>query len=331
LSACSPTYVLRAGYEEAKILWRRQPIEQLLQDSTLDATTRAKLELVLTVRAFARDRLGLRVDRSYATFARVDADQMVHVVTAAYRFRLDAYTWWFPIVGRVPYKGFFSEVAARDGAAALERRGYDTYVRPSVAFSTLGWFADPLVSPLLRYDDATLANVIIHELLHSTTYVAGHAEFDESFANFVGHRGAIAFFTARGDQNALQHATAAWDDALVFSDFLRRFTTQLRAAYATAMTLDQRQRLFAQGKDDFRRLPLRTNMFNDFAAESLNNAIILQYLMYTERLALFDEVLQQEDGDLARAIARVIEAVHHGGDDPFATVQALVHHSEAGA
>lgn len=316
--------MLRAGYEEAKVLWRRQPIEQLLRDSSLDAATRAKLELVLAVRAFARDRLALRVDRSYATFARVDADQMVHVVTAAYRFRLEAYTWWFPIVGRVPYKGFFSESAAHDEAAALERKGYDTYVRPAVAFSTLGWFADPLVSPLLRYDAATLANVIIHELLHNTAYVAGHAEFDESFANFVGHRGAIAFFTERGDESARQRAAAAWDDALVFSDFLGRFTVQLRAAYTTGLTLDERQRLFAQGKDDFRRLSLRTNMYSDFAAESLNNAVILQYLMYTDRLPLFDDVLQQEHGDLGRAITRVIDAVHHGGDDPFAAVQALV-------
>src|SRR5262249_12591676 len=108
LSACSPTYVLRAGYEEAKILWRREPLQRVPQRSDLDAETRGKLELALAVRAFARDALHLRVDHSYATFVRVDADALVHVVTAAYRLRLEPYTWWFPIVGRVPYKGFFS-------------------------------------------------------------------------------------------------------------------------------------------------------------------------------------------------------------------------------
>ncbi len=108
LAACSPAYVLRAGYEEAKILWRRQPIAQLLQRTDLDADTRSKLELTLAVRTFAGDALHLRTGHSYATFARVDGDQVVHVVAAAYRLRLQPYTWWFPIVGRVPYKGFFS-------------------------------------------------------------------------------------------------------------------------------------------------------------------------------------------------------------------------------
>jgi len=324
LSACSPTYVLRAGYEEAKILWRRQPIERLLQDPDLDAATRSKLELVLAVRGFARDALALRVNDSYTTFARVDADQVVHVVTAAYQLRLEPYTWWFPVVGRVPYKGFFSEAAARDEAAALERDGYDAWVRPSVAFSTLGWFADPLVSTLLRYDRATLANVIVHELLHNTTYVPGHAEFDESFANFVGHRGAIAFFAARGDDVAVQQATTEWNDALVFSEFLGRFAQRLRDAYAAGVTLPDRQRLFDNGQQEFRELPLRTGMHRDFGTEPLNNAVILQYLAYADRLQLFEDLFHQEDRDLKRTIATVVESVRKSGDDPFAAVSAKV-------
>ena len=112
VSGCSPAYVLRAGYEEAKILWRRQPIEEILARNDLDESVRDKLGLVLRARKFAEEDLGLRVGGSYGTFASVDADQIVHVVTAAQRFRLEPHTWWFPIVGRVPYKGFFSEAAA---------------------------------------------------------------------------------------------------------------------------------------------------------------------------------------------------------------------------
>jgi predicted aminopeptidase len=216
LSACSPAYVLRAGYEEAKILWRREPITRVLQDPNLDAETRAKLELVLAVRDFARDTLALRVGGSYASFARVDADQAVHVVTAAYRDRLVPYTWWFPIVGRIPYKGYFSEEAARAEAAALEQQGLDTAVRPSTAFSTLGWFDDPLLSTLLRYDRVALVETVIHELLHNTAYPAGQAAFNESFATFAGHRGAILFFAMRGDEALRRQAESAWQAALAF-------------------------------------------------------------------------------------------------------------------
>jgi predicted aminopeptidase len=324
LSACSPIYILRAGYEEAKILWRRQPIERILARSDLDAATRAQLELALAVRQFAADTLHLRTGKSYATYARVDDDQVVHVVSAAYRFKLRPYTWWFPIVGHVPYKGYFSKADADAEGARLEHEGYDTYVRPSVAFSTLGWFADPLLSTVLRYDRTTLANIIIHELLHNTTYLAGHADFDESFADFVGHRGAILFFATRGDEAARARAATAWNDALLFSDFLHRFTAQLVRAYAAGVSLDDRRQLFATGQEEFRRLPLHAGRYRDFETEPLNNAVILQYQMYSEDLRLFDDVFHQHGDDLPRTIHAVVDAVRAAPDDPFGALRGLV-------
>jgi predicted aminopeptidase len=323
-SACSPAYVVRAGCEEAKILWRRQPIQTMLQRADLDSDTRAKLELTLAVRAFAAAALHLKVDGSFTSFARVDANQVVYVVSAAYRTRLEPYTWWFPIVGRVPYKGFFSKTSADKEAACLERAGYDTSTRPSAAFSTLGWFADPLLSNLLRYDRVTLANIIIHELLHNTIYVGGHADFDESFANFVGTRGAMLFFATRHESPALQQATASWDDALIFSDFIGRFTTHLRALYASGIDPSERERVFSEAQEDFRHLPFHTALYADFATQRLNNAVILQYLMYADRLSEFDDLLQRQHNDLAQTIQTVIKAVHQDRGDPFAAVERLV-------
>ncbi len=321
LSACSPAYVLRAGYEEAKILWRREPIDRMLQRNDLDAEVRAKLELVLAVRRFADDVLHLKVDGSFASFARVDANQVVHVVSAAYRTRLEPYTWWFPIVGRVPYKGYFSKPSADAEAAALERDGYDTYTRPSVAFSTLGWFADPLLSNLLRYDRVTLADVIIHELLHNTTYVPGHADFDESFANFVGTRGAISFFASRQDTSAAEQAAKAWRDSLLFSDFLGRFTQRLRDAYAAGIDSTARQELFRAGQEEFRQLPFATGTYADFGTQPLNNAVILHHVMYAKRLRDFDR-LAEGGGDLAATIRAVIDAVRAHPGDPFDALPA---------
>lgn len=331
LPACSASYVMRAGYEEAKILWRRQPIEKLLERSDLDADTRAKFELTLAVRAFARDTLHLRAGHSYTTFAPVGSDQVVHVVSAAYRLHLQPYTWWFPIVGRVPYKGFFSETAAREEAMTLEREGYDTYVRPSVAFSTLGWFADPLLSNLLRLDRPTLASVIVHELLHNTTYLAGHADFDESFANFVGDHGAILFFQLQGDGETAERAALAWRDALQFSDFLEGFTARLTQAYASGVDLAQRQRLFDAAQEDFRQLHLHTTMYHDFGAHPLNNAVILHQQMYAKQLRVFEDLFRQHHGDLERTINAVLDAVHAASDDPFAAVRTLLRPEEAPA
>jgi len=329
LSGCSPLYVLRAGYEEAKILWRRQAIETVLRRDDLDADTRAKLELVLAARAFARDTLRLRVNGSYSSLARVDQDQVVHVVSAAYCDRLEPYTWWFPIVGRVPYKGFFSKEAAEAQAKALEEKGYDTYVRPSVAFSTLGWFADPLLSNLLRYDRVTLADVIIHELLHNTAYIGGHADFDESFATFVGNHGAMAFFATRNDTEAMRQASKVWEDTLQFSEFLGHFTSRLRQAYAAGLGCAGREPVFMAAQEEFRAMKWRTRHYADFATRRLNNSIVLHYLLYADRLWTFETLLQQHGDSLADTIATILRAARSREGDPFAAVEATLESSKS--
>jgi predicted aminopeptidase len=204
----------------------------MLRREDLEPAVRDKLALVLRARKFAEEVLELRVGGSYATYAPVDADQIVHVVTAAQRFRLEPHTWWFPIVGSVPYKGYFSEAEAMDEADDLRKKDLDVYVRTSAAFSTLGWFDDPLLSTVLRRDRIDLVDTVLHELLHNTSYLGGQATFDESFANFVGHRAAIAFFEREADTASTEEARARWSDALTFSDFLGGFLVELQRAYA---------------------------------------------------------------------------------------------------
>ncbi len=205
-------YLVRAGWEEAKILSRRQPISELVRDSSVDAGVRAKLRLVLAARAFAVDSVGLDARESFTQYSHLDHDTLVLVVSAAHRDRLTRHTWWFPVVGRVPYKGYFDFEAAFDAARDLERGGLDTYVRPASAFSTLGWFNDPLVTTTLRLDSIELANTVIHELTHNTFYASGEAVFNESFANFVGSRGAAWFFLARGDTASARRSEERWED-----------------------------------------------------------------------------------------------------------------------
>jgi predicted aminopeptidase len=192
--ACGEPYLMRAAYEEARILWRREPIVHVLEREDLDPETHEKLLLVLAARAFAKDELGFEVGNSYTTLARVDGHAVAYVVTAAYRDRLEPYTWRYPIVGRVPYRGFFNPGNAEAYATELEARGLDTAVWPSTAFSTLGWFDDPLLSNMLESDSVELVTMVFHELTHAQVYVPSAAQFNESLANFAGHRAAIAFF-----------------------------------------------------------------------------------------------------------------------------------------
>ncbi len=316
-------YLIRAAYEEARILARREPIDEMLADDALDPETRAKLQLCLEARSFAERRLGLEVGGSYASVATVDQDQVIHVVSAAYRDKLESYTWWFPIVGRVPYRGYFRRESALGLAQNLEDQGYDTYVRRALAFSTLGYFDDPLLSHLLRYDEEELVETILHELLHGTIYVSGHAAFNESFANFVGHRGAVAFFEEQDRPEIARRAAERWDDSRQFSHLLSEILDQIEGAYASGVEESDRALLFAAARASYAERSWHTDEFGRFADGPLNNAVLLARYVYFDRLDLFEQVYQRFDGDLPRAIEWIAQAAR-SSDDPYSGVETAL-------
>lgn len=332
VGGCSPLYVLRAGYEEAKILSRRQSIQKLVEDPSTPPERRAKLSLVLQARTFADRELKLKVGESYTTFSQLDSDTLALVLSAAHRDRFRAHTWWFPIVGHVPYKGFFSEKAARREIRKLEEKGFDTYLRPTAAFSTLGWFNDPLVSPVLRADDVDLVNTVIHELFHNTFYAAGEAAFNESLANFVGARGAIEFFCRRDgpDSAPCRAARDAWDDDLLFGAFLSGMVRELEALYGrTDLTreqkLVQREEVFRRAKERFTgevRPRLKVQSFASFTRTPLNNATLISRRLYYQRLDLFEGIFRAHGGDLPRTVDAILGAAR-GAEDPYAAVEGL--------
>src|SRR6476660_8137041 len=143
LPGCSPLYVLRAAYEEGKILWRREPITDFVDKADVQADAQEKLKLVLAVRKYARDVLKFNVGGSYASYSRVDRPDLTYIVMAAPKTELKPYTWWFLIIGNVPYKGFFSRPEAEAEIARLKAEGYDTTLRTSAAFSTLDGSTTP--------------------------------------------------------------------------------------------------------------------------------------------------------------------------------------------
>ncbi len=322
-------YISRAAYEEARILSRRQPIDRLLIDSgrprvrsattmdtpALDAETLDKLRLVSEARQFAISALDLKAGDSFTQYSRLDRDTLVLVLSAAYRDRLERKTWWFPVVGTFPYKGFFDFDEAKRTSERLSREGFDVTLGPSSAFSTLGWFNDPLVSTTVKADSVTLVNTIIHELLHNTFFAKGRVSFNESFATFVGGRGAEAFFRARGDSLLLKRAEEDWQDDLLLGAFWQRVASEIDSVFAALPDSATTARIAAR---DVVYAAARQRLVDSIGPQlhgyppgwtsrvALNNAVLLSRRVYAEDLAGFDAVFEENGRDLKRAIEVIV-------------------------
>ena len=323
-------YLVRAGVAEAKILARRQPIARLVADSTTPPAIASKLRLVLDARQFAEDSLALNAKESFTTFSQLDRDTLVLVLSGAYRDRLVPKTWWFPIVGSVPYKGYFDFVGAQKAATALAGDGFDVYLRPSPAFSTLGWFNDPLLSTSLRADTLDLANTVIHELTHNTFYAPGQTVFNESFANFVGARGSAQFFRSRGSPAAADQIDARWSDEKVLARFWAALYAEVDSAFRahpsdSIARLTARDSIYARAR---RRLvdelgpQLRTIGPRALERMRLDNAALLAHRIYNTDLDVFDAILAARSPSLRSAIRCVITIAEASPKDPYAGLHA---------
>jgi predicted aminopeptidase len=322
-------YIARAAWAEAHILARRKPIEKLVRSPSADLLTRAKLQLVLDARTFAVDSVGLKAGESFTTFSQLTTDTLVLVLAGAYRDELKPYTWWFPIVGRVPYKGFFDPADAERAAQEMELRGFDVYLRPASAFSTLGWFNDPVLSTTLELDSASLANTVIHELTHNTFYAPGQAIFNESFANFVGSRGAMWFFRSRGDTVNERVSEEDWERDKTMGRFWESLYRSLDSAFE-AHPDDRSARLAAATAIYDRAAKLYTDSVapqlpgygsRPVVRPTLDNAILLARRVYRTGLDEFDAVFALEGNDLQRAMGRIIELAKSRPDDPYVALR----------
>jgi len=327
----SPTgcYLSRGAWEEGKILARRKPIAELVSDRRLDAVTRRKLQIVLEARQYAKDSIRLRAKESFTTYSPLDKDTLVLVLSVAYRDRLAPYTWWFPIVGQVPYKGYFDFDAARRAAKQFLEDGYDVSLRPSDAFSTLGWFNDPLLSTSLRRDSVDLVNTVIHELTHNTFYAPSNVAFNESFASFVGSRGAAEFFRSRGQPLAAARVDAGWEDEKILGAFWGALTHTLDSSYkahpddrparlAVRDTVYARARLILV-RDIAPQLRTVSPMYAQRVP--LDNASLLARRVYARNLDLFDAVYEREGRNLRHTIGRIITLAKSSAKDPYGALR----------
>jgi predicted aminopeptidase len=325
-------YLTRAGFEETRILKSRQPLQKLVSNPSIDPSVRRSLQLVLDTRDYAA-RLGLEAKETYTTYADVGRDTLLLVLQAAPKDCICPHTWKYPIVGRIPYKGFFDPKAARREEARFVARGFDTYLRPSSAFSTLGWFNDPLLSTAVAGSDSVeLAALVFHEIAHNTLYVKSATPFNESYAQFVGYHSAQRFFSERGDTLRAREASDRWHDEMVLGEFYAELVSRLQALYAqhpdTATLVQGRAAAGAWARAQLEgpvAAQLRTIHIGRLAQRPINNARLIGARIYRTRLDLFDRWYDEHGRDIRQSVAalsRLMEGVE--GDSAYARLEHAV-------
>ena len=317
-------YLTRAGLEQTVILEARRPITGMLVDPGTDAETKALLRIVIDARDFAAD-LGLDAARTYTTYADIGRDTLLLVLSASPRNCLCPHTWKFPIVGRIPYKGFFDPAMARREAEKLERKGYDIYLRPAGAYSTLGWFNDPLYSTAMSRDSVELAATVLHEIAHNTLYVKSATPFNESFAQLAGYRAAEAFFRRRGSDEAARRAADRWADEVVLGGFYAELADRLDSLYEEAgdsATVEEGRREAGRWAKGQLTGPvgaaLKTYQVGPMADRPVNNARLISARIYRTDLDLFERWYQSQGADIRVAITG-LDTLMRGaeGDEAF--------------
>lgn len=320
-------YLTRAGIEQTLILEKRRPLAKLVADSSVPADTRAYLSLVLAVREHAVT-LGLDAGKTYTTYTDVGRDTLLLVLSGSPKDCICPVLWKYPIVGRIPYKGFFDVTMARKEADRLAAKGYDISLRPAAAYSTLGWFQDPLLSTAMVKDSVELAALVFHEIGHNTLYVKSATPFNESLAQLVGYRAAEEFFRARGDTALALRAQDRWKDEIVLGEFYDGLVSRLDAFYAThpkgdsleagRLAIGRWAKVELEGPLGAR---LRTVRVGRLADRPINNATLVGVRIYRTHLDWFDRWYDRF-GSVPASVA-ALKTLMRGvtGDSAFARMQ----------
>lgn len=188
------SYGIDQGTGQLAIVWNARPVDDVMKDASVSDSVKTKLNLIEEIKKFAIDSLGLKPSENYSTLYNQHGKPVLWVLTAAEKYKMKSFEWWFPVVGTVGYKGFFNFEKGKREEQKLIDGGYDTDYGPTSAWSTLGWFRDPILSNVLNRTDGQLAELFIHEMTHATLYVKSSVDFNENLASFIGEEGAIQFF-----------------------------------------------------------------------------------------------------------------------------------------
>ena len=305
----------------------RQDIAALIDDTQTSTEHRARLQRVLQMRRFASEHLSLPSNHSYQTYVDVGRPYVVWTVVAAPEFSLTPKTWCFPVVGCLAYRGYFKREQAESYGRQLRAQGLDTFVGGSQAYSTLGWFDDPLLSTMLDQSDAELAAVLFHELAHQQLYVAGDTAFNEAFAVAVERAGVRRWLQSRGEWQALERYEDLLARRQAFTGLLLSGRRELGELYAQELPVDvMRERkaaIIVSIGQRFKESTFGTQSAGEFIAD-LNNAKLALVATYWELVPAFMHLLERQQGDFARFYAAVETLAEQPFEQRHVRLRALI-------
>jgi predicted aminopeptidase len=310
-SGCRLTYLLHAAAGQFRVLRGSIPVEEALNNDYLRPEQKGLLRLVAQIKEFGENELGLKKTQNYQEIYLPPHLYHIYSVSASPKDRLSRVTWWFPVVGKMPYLGFFDLESAREEKENLVKKDLDVTIGISDAYSTLGWFRDPVTMNMIQRSAAYLAETILHEITHSTLYLQGKSEFNEGLAVLVGKRGALHFLEkTHGFSHPLtMQARKAVEDERIFSSFLASLLDELERLYDSPIgyeeKLTRREEVFSMSLEEFARLKnrLQTKHFINFDNVELNNAYLLSIGLYHRNFHLFEAVLNEMGGSIAQMLA----------------------------
>jgi predicted aminopeptidase len=338
LGSCGTAYYLQAAAGQAALLRAREPLEQVLADPATPTPLRRQLLVVDDALLFARLELGLPATKSYHHYADLERTAVVWNVFAAPEYSLEPRAWCYPVAGCATYRGWFSEQKAREFAASLAARGDDVFVGGVAAYSTLGWFADPILSTMLGGSDAEIAGLLYHELAHQLVYVAGDTAFSEGFATFIEEEGTRRWLVSRNDARGLREFKLRRSRRAVVLALVEELRDVLGGIYAADIPAAERRR---QRAGAFADAHARYNViraswseppwFDGWLAPEPNNARLAALSSYEAYVPAFRALLAREDGKLARFYESVISLGRLSRSSRDAAMQALSESAAAGS
>lgn len=322
LSGCQTlSFYKQALKGQYQLFAHQEPIEKLVADPQTPAPLREKLQLVQDLRRFAEQELKLPVDGHYRKYVDVHRPFVVWNVEAAPEFSLESKTWWYPLVGSLKYRGYFSERMARDYTSLLRQKGYDVYTGGVEAYSTLGWFKDPVLNTFVFLPEADLAETLFHELGHQRVFARGDTDFNEAFATTVGQEGARRWLRVKGDAGGYDRYLAELGRTSQFVHLIMDTRRQLEALYGDVRTEDgklkaakklpllagdlrrQKQQVIEQLQRRYDGLKAQwggDKGYDHWFAHEINNAKLNSVAAYYDLVPGFEHLLKLNSGNLER-------------------------------
>jgi len=329
LTSCSGIEYYWQGIRgEMNILDRAEPIPAVVE-TTQDPTLKAKLERAMAIREFAIHELGLPDNGSYRRYTDLGRRFVLWNVFATPELSLEPRQWCFPVAGCVNYRGYFDEAAAKAAAAQFSASGDDVHIGGVPAFSTLGYFNDPILSTFIRYPEPELARLIFHELAHQVAYAKDDTVFNESFAVAVEEEGVQRWLAAQNDPALSAQAAATQRYREGFRALVERTRGDLARLYESELgdyvKRTAKARIFAAMRADYAALKQQWNgfaIYDGWFAQGPTNASLAAVALYTSKVPLFRALLAQEGGDFPRFYARVKELTRLPRDQRDAALEA---------